>query len=61
MISWVSNKVIGTPLVDLARLAQYIKPTIRNLVVKLDSSASVVESNFFQSREVAKIKPISSR
>ncbi len=27
----------GTPLVDLSALAQYIKPTITNLGVKIDS------------------------
>ncbi len=54
----------GTPLVDLGALAQYIKPTITNLGVKIDSDLkldsqirAVVKSSFFQLRQLAKIKP----
>ncbi len=49
----------GTPLVDLGALAQYIKPTLTNLGVKIDSDLkldsqirAVVKSSF-----LAKIKP----
>ncbi len=43
----------GTPLVDLSALAQYIKPTITNLGVKIDDRTDsqirvVVKSSFFQ-------------
>ncbi len=54
----------GTSLVDLGALAQYIKPTITNLGVKIDSDLkldsqirAVVKSSFFQLRQLAKIKP----
>ncbi len=58
----------GTPLVDLGALAQYIKPTITNLGVKIDSDfkfdsqiRAVVKSSFFQLRQLAKIKPYLTR
>ena len=54
-----------TPLVDLGLLAQYHKPIVTNLEVKVDSDLkldsqikSVVKSSFFQLRQLAKIKPI---
>ncbi len=58
----------GAPLVDLGSLAQFIKPTVTNLGVKVDADlkldcqiSAVVKSSFFQLRQLAKIKPILSR
>ncbi len=54
-----------TPLVDLGSLAQYVKPTIKNLGVKVDSELKLdsqikagVKSSFFKLRQLAKIKPV---
>ncbi len=60
----VFSGTTGTPLVDLGALSQYIKPTITNLGVKIDSDLkldsqirAVVKSSFFQLRQLAKRKP----
>lgn len=45
----------------MSTLAQYIKPTITNLGVKLDSSLNFnnqIAAVFFQLRQLAKIKPL---
>ena len=54
-----------TPLVDLASLAQYRKPIVKNLGVVLDADLkfdsqikAVAKSSFFQLRQLAKIKPV---
>ncbi len=58
----------GTPLVDLGALAQYIKPNITNLGVKIDSDLkldsqirAVVKSSFFPIEAAGQNKAISSK
>lgn len=53
---------------DLRSLAQYMKPTITNLKVKMDSDfklysqiKAAVTSSFFQLRQMAKMKPVLPR
>ena len=57
-----------TPLVDLGYLAQYRRPIVKNLGVKVDTDLkfdtqikAVVKSSFFQLRQLAKIKPVLQR
>ena len=59
---------VTTPLVDLGSLAQYRKPIVKNLGVKVDSDLkfdsqikAVVKSSFFQLRQLAKIKVVLQR
>lgn len=54
----------GSSPVDLGYLAQYTKPTMSNLGVKMDSELNldsqigvVMKLSFFQLRQLAKIKP----
>ncbi len=56
----------GTPLVDLGALSQYIKPTITNLGVKIDSNLkldsqirAVVKSSFFPIEAAGQNKALS--
>ena len=53
------------PPVDLGPLASYVKPTVSNLGVKMDSNfkmdkqiSAVVKSSFFHLRQLAKVKPL---
>lgn len=55
-------------IIDLGSLAQYVKPVITNLGVKIEANLkfesqvrAVVRSSFFHLRELAKIKPILSK
>ena len=64
----VFDGTTGAPLIDLGSLAQFIKPTVTDLGVKVDADlkldcqiSSVVKSSFLQLRQPAKIKPILSR
>ena len=59
---------VTLPQVDLVSLAQYHEPIVNNLGVKVDSDLkfdsqikAVVESSFFQLRQLAKIKPVLQR
>ena len=59
---------VTLPQVDLVSLAQYHKPLVNNMGVKVDSDVKfdsqikvVVKSSFFQLRQLANIKPVLQR
>ncbi len=65
---YVFGGTTGTPLADLRVLVQYIKPTITNLWVKIDSDLkfdsqiwAVVKSSFFPTEAAGQNKAISSK
>ncbi len=63
---WFFGRTTGTSLVDLGALAQYIKPTITNLGVKIDSDLkldsqirAVVKTSFFPIEAAGQNKALS--